>query len=401
MLRKRSLWRLAVLLFAVVLVVGCGAPRSTPTAVALRPSYTPEPGPPLPPTPTEEGAGAEAEREAATAAIRAFMLDPNLALTYVSTGVHSENSSMAVEEYESADRRFLVETATHRVVYMHITTPDWAAAAEPVIAADELARRAYQIAVAQCPCFVAAERKLEYKPGGKGANLFFRWQLPKGDPSRPLDQPALIQVGLATDGTFFDYIDSGICYIPADAPDYATPTPLPSETPLPTRTSTPPDLATPTPLPPDTYLDWSTYTNDRYGFFLLYPAEWTLEEDQGPDSTMAGHSVHLWPNDQTDMVLRINFKATSEDRFIGRTGVGAGEIVERGSVSFLGEPIARHVLVAQEKDLTVLYAGGRVIERGDLAFTLYLDYGGDLEHAGLTEAVQLTADRIVASVALK
>ena len=328
MLRNCSLWRLAVLLFVTVLLVACGVPQATPTAVALRLTSTPKPTlTPAPtstpsdtpaPTPTETGA----EHEAAIAAIRTFMGDPSLALTYVSTGVHSENSSMAVEEYTSADRRFLVEIATHRVVYMHITASDWAAASEPVLTLEELESRARELVTRECPCFAEVERKLEYKPGGKGANYFFRWQYTQKDESRPLDQPALIQVGLATDGTLFDYIDSGVCYIPEDAPDYVTPTPLPSETPLPTRTSTPPDLATPTPLPAEVYESWLTYTNEKYGFSLRYPAEWELNE-VGEGSTLAGHSIRLWPSDPAYMILSINFKAIDEEQFIGRTGVGA------------------------------------------------------------------------------
>jgi hypothetical protein len=243
------------------------------------------------------------------------------------------------------------------------------------------------------------ERKLEYKPGGKGANLFFRWQLPVGDSSRPLDQPTLLQVGLASDGTLFEYIDSGICYISADTPDYMTPTPLPSETPLPTRTSTPADLATPTPLPAETYADWLTYTNDTYGFSLRYPADWTAEEETRTNSTMRGHQVRLWPNDEPAAVLAISYKAAGEEQFIGRTGVGAGELVERGEAAFLGEPVRRVVLVAQERDMSVLYAGGRVIGRGDLAFTLFLDYRGTAAENDLSEQAQLVADQIVASVA--
>lgn len=67
----------------------------------------------------------------------------------------------------------------------------------------------------------------------------------------------------------------------------------------------------------------------------------------------------------------------------------------------MGEPVSRVVLVAQERAMSVLYAGGRVIGRGDLAFTLFLDYFGDPNGGGLSEEEQTLADQIVASLTLE
>ncbi|NLG28237.1 MAG: hypothetical protein GX557_10015 [Chloroflexi bacterium] len=362
-------------------------PTTAPTRTGLPPTMT------LVPTPL---GGVDAK---AIAAIRAFMLDPTLALTHVARGVHPENAGMAVEEFVSASHRFLVEAATGRVVYMHITDEAWKPAAEPVLAPEELERRALTLAGAHCPCFTAVQPKLEFRPGGKGANRFFRWQALIGDPSRPLDQPPFLQVGLGSDGTLFDYIDSGICYLPEGTPDVPTPAPEPVASPDPTAASEP--TARPVPTPADT-TGWQAYINEPYGFALRYPPDWTLEEDTAAQSTLRGHALRLWPTEQRDVLLAINYKASGDDRFIGRTGVGAGELVESGSVDFVGEPVARIVLVAQEeREMSVLYGGGRVLVRGDLAFTLFLDYRGDPNGPGLSAEVQGVADQIVASIGLQ
>ena len=196
-----------------------------------------------------------------------------------------------------------------------------------------------------------------------------------------------------------------VTLVPSDTPVQVTPTSSPSATPQepapvpPTPAATPTELPTVTPLLPASSADWSTWTNDVYGFTLRYPADWVLEEEARPNATMRGHSVRLWPGADPDSVLTINYRAAGEQMFIGRTGVGAGELVEREEVVFVGEPVRRVVLVARERDMSVLYAGGRVIARGDLAFTMYLDYRGDPEGTALSEETQAVADQIVASVA--
>ena len=100
-------------------------------------------------------------------------------------------------------------------------------------------------------------------------------------------------------------------------------------------------------------------------------------------------------------VLRIGFKRVGEDLPITRTGVGEGDFVTRGMVPFLGEPVARQVLVFQGKDMTVLYDFACEVERNDLVFTLGLDYVCDFaDETILREDVQAMADMIVASFEL-
>jgi len=75
--------------------------------------------------------------------------------------------------------------------------------------------------------------------------------------------------------------------------------------------------------------------------------------------------------------------------------------VPAGSVTFLGEPVKRETLVDQAGVMTVLYAGCGEIHRGDLAFTLAMDFMGDWAAGpGLSERAEATADLIVASLVL-
>jgi hypothetical protein len=55
--------------------------------------------------------------------------------------------------------------------------------------------------------------------------------------------------------------------------------------------------------------------------------------------------------------------------------MGGGELVSRGTVSLLGQPVERIARVALEKDLAVYYGWPRAATTGgDLVFWLALDY---------------------------
>jgi putative hemolysin len=147
------------------------------------------------------------------------------------------------------------------------------------------------------------------------------------------------------------------------------------------------------------YDGWQTYTNAAYGFSLRYPPSWAVAEVTDPTDTMAGHRIDLTTQEDEEAVLLIAFKATSEDRRITPTGMGAGDIIERGTVVFLDQELARAALVLDGKDVGVLYGGGGEIDRGDAAFWINLHYRGDLRTGpGLSTTIQETADRIVASI---
>ncbi len=149
------------------------------------------------------------------------------------------------------------------------------------------------------------------------------------------------------------------------------------------------------------YVGWVEYVNSGYGFKFRYPPEWTAELDLRSDSTYYQHLLWLRaPSKPVDgVVMSIAFERAGEDYGLQRTGIGAGDLVERDSVLFLGEPARRIVLVLEGNDMEVLYGTTGLFDRGDLRFAISLDYVGT-ERRGLTPELQQTADLIVSSFEL-
>lgn len=188
-------------------------------------------------------------------------------------------------------------------------------------------------------------------------------------------------------------------------PAASTAAPAPTATLMPTATFAP--TPTPTSLPPQVIDDtWTTYANARYGFSFQYPSDWILNEITGSVNTMSGHAVHLLhPTDPTVRLI-IAFKRADEDQRIAPTGMGDGELLSRGKVSLLGQPVERIARVALEKDMAVYYGWplGSLPTGGDLVFWLALDCmcsAGDPTTTGLTPEMEQIADAIVKSLAVK
>ncbi len=176
----------------------------------------------------------------------------------------------------------------------------------------------------------------------------------------------------------------------------------PEGLPAATATPAPAGQATPaasTPTSAATYEGWQQYGDQQYGFALLYPPGWTAELDLRADSTSRQHLLWLRPPAKLgNIVFSVGYKRVGEEYGIQRTGVGAGELVERGSVLFLGQSVTRWALVAQGKDMSLLYDQAAEIRRGDMVFTLGLDYiGQPTDPSTLPEEVERQADLIVAS----
>jgi hypothetical protein len=170
-------------------------------------------------------------------------------------------------------------------------------------------------------------------------------------------------------------------------------------TPTLARTSTP----TPTPISfaSEAYKGWIKYSNAKYKFAVRHPSDWTSREIQGIQNTMSGHAVYIEPRSPNLVRLVVGFKRAAEDAQITRTGIGSGDIVRRGSVSFVGQPIGRDILVLNGNDLAILYQGSGEIRRGDLVFTLSFDYRGNpTDKPALTQDMESKADKIVASFEL-
>jgi putative hemolysin len=146
------------------------------------------------------------------------------------------------------------------------------------------------------------------------------------------------------------------------------------------------------------YAGWIEYVDSNYGFKFRYPPEWTAELDLRNDSMTYQHLLWLRAPEKpvAGVEMLIAFERIGENVGIQRTGIGAGELIERGSVLFLGESAKRIVLVLEGKDMEVMYGYTGAFERGDMRFAISLSYVG-VERLGLTPELEQIADLIVAS----
>ncbi len=146
------------------------------------------------------------------------------------------------------------------------------------------------------------------------------------------------------------------------------------------------------------YSGWMEYQDANHGFKFLYPPDWTVELDLRVNSTTYQHLIWLRPPDKptSGVQMMIAFESMGENIGIQRTGIGAGDLVERGEVSFLGLPARRIALVLESKDMEIMYGSTGAFERGSLRFAISLAYIG-MERLGLTPELEQTADGIVTS----
>lgn len=167
--------------------------------------------------------------------------------------------------------------------------------------------------------------------------------------------------------------------------------------------STPPEKTTVTPEPTNVIVGptatltviegkWLRYENSTYGFSFIYPPGWMpVELPNRVSITYQGSAI----------ALRIWVKQPAEDVTIVRTGVPAGDLVERGMVTFLGQALIKNVLVYQGKDKAVLYNNAGEIRVGDLIFAISLESNhSDYESIAIPENIQEQADKILESFAL-
>jgi putative hemolysin len=153
---------------------------------------------------------------------------------------------------------------------------------------------------------------------------------------------------------------------------------------------------------PSFYAGWLEYTDSNYRFKFRYPPKWTAELDLRNDSTTYQHLLWLRapgkPVEGVQMIIA--FERIDENHGLQRTGIGAGELIERGKVLFLGEETTRIVLSLEGKDMEVMYNTTGAFERGTMRFAISLYYAG-VERIGLTPELEQIADLVVASFELE
>ena len=139
------------------------------------------------------------------------------------------------------------------------------------------------------------------------------------------------------------------------------------------------------------------YENPAYGFAFRYPDAWELTEDPGGEATPFGPTAPAIELRRADLLLDIQYQRAGEGHFLGTGDVAAGNIVERGPLMFLNQPIRKRVLVldGQDKATSLRYDGE------DLAFFIGLkdDPQAQVDYAAfeLSDAVQAELDGILTS----
>jgi hypothetical protein len=151
-------------------------------------------------------------------------------------------------------------------------------------------------------------------------------------------------------------------------------------------------------IPPaedDPYPGWASYVNTNHGFSFRYPPTWALEEVPAREDERGtwASSIRLT---QGTLRLIVQYMRTSEDALL-EGGFGAGDVVDRGTVAFMGQQVPKQALVFEGQTKAVFCAA----EVGDLVFRVQLDdepgEGVDYGTIDIPEPAQAEVDVILGS----
>jgi putative hemolysin len=170
-------------------------------------------------------------------------------------------------------------------------------------------------------------------------------------------------------------------------------------------TSAPASIPTVRPIDPADYgPGWWTYTHSVYGFSIMLPEDWVVEEITTFDPAMSGHTLTLHPNQASSESIRMTFRHAGEDVRLWPTGVGQGEFVEQGTLDIAGQPARRMLLVCPTGEVTAIWyhdaqADQPDIGRGDMEFGFIYGAGSHCETGkSLGGKVQLWGEMIIGSL---
>jgi putative hemolysin len=170
-------------------------------------------------------------------------------------------------------------------------------------------------------------------------------------------------------------------------------------------TAAPTVIPTALPIDPAGYQGWWTYTHAGYGFSIMLPEDWVVEEITTSDPAMNGHTLNLHPRLEAEQLnIRLTFRRAGEETLLWPTGVGQGEFVAQGTLDVAGQPARRMLLVCPNGEVTSIWyhdaeAGQPNIARGGLEFGSMFSAGSHCE-AGLSLSgkVQRLGEMIIASL---
>jgi putative hemolysin len=173
----------------------------------------------------------------------------------------------------------------------------------------------------------------------------------------------------------------------------------------------PSDVEIPTAIPinPADYEGWLTYTHPEYGFSIMLPENWVVEDSAAADPLLSGHILNLHPNETNPeegsliQNIRMTFRLSGEDVLLWPTGVGQGEFIQQGTLDIAGDPAQRILLVCPTGEVTAIWyhdgEGQPNITRGDMEFGFIYSSGSHCEPGvSLGGKIQYVGEMIIASL---
>jgi ABC-2 type transport system permease protein len=169
---------------------------------------------------------------------------------------------------------------------------------------------------------------------------------------------------------------------------------------------TPAAAEIPTAPPPDPslYQGWQRYTHAGYGFSIMLPEEWVVEESAASDTLLSGHLLNLHPTASTGQEnIRLTVRRVGEETLLWPTGVGQGDFIPQGMLEVAGQPVQRVLLVCPSGEVTAIWyhqgEGQPNVTRGDLEFGFIYSTGPHCEPgSSLSGEAQLVGEMIIASL---
>jgi len=159
------------------------------------------------------------------------------------------------------------------------------------------------------------------------------------------------------------------------------------------------------PIDPGEYEGWWTYTHPEYGFSLLLPPDWVVDETSANEQILAGHLLNIHPQDSAEgLNLRLTFRRLGEeDILLWPTGVGEGEFIQQGTLEVAGGLVRRMYFVCPGGQVNAIYYQGEEqanILRGELEFGFIYGFQGVYCQEGysLEGKTERLGDLVVASL---
>lgn len=208
------------------------------------------------------------------------------------------------------------------------------------------------------------------------------------------------EIRTAEDGSQF-----GVCLFPdgSECDEWAyyrsecSPTGQSGNTPAAPKTPTAP------PIDPSLYQGWQSYTHAVYGFSIMLPEDWVVDEIAADDPLLGGHLLNLHPQASTGQEnIRLTFRRVGEETLLWPTGVGQGDFMPQGTLEVAGQPAQRVLLVCPSGEVTAIWyhqgEGQPNITRGDLEFGFIYSIGEHCASGSDLSREALVGDLILASL---